>query len=150
MRQPVETRNATIARSRTSASVRSAIPGAVTRSISPRCSGLGRRFGSFGRSIATPRSPGVQSSRAQKRRNDRSATSRRCRVWGESGLATAAAAGHRHLKFPQQIPIHAGELVDAGGAGEGQEAGQVDAVGADGVRAAATVKGLQSRYSSMA
>jgi len=27
------------------------------------------------------------SSRAQNRRNDRSATSRRCRVWGESGLA---------------------------------------------------------------
>ena len=57
-------------------------------------------------------------------------------------LGAAAAASHRHLKLPEKVPVHAGELVDAGGAGEGPEAGQVDAIGADGVRAAAAVEGL--------
>jgi hypothetical protein len=61
---------------------------------------------------------------------------------GREGRRLAAASRHGHLKLPEEVPVHAGELLDAGGAGEGPEAGQVDAVGADGVRAAAAVEGL--------
>jgi hypothetical protein len=54
----------------------------------------------------------------------------------------AAAAGHGHLELSEEVPVDVGELLDAGGAGEGAEAGEVDAVGADGVRTAAAVEGL--------
>ncbi len=42
----------------------------------------------------------------------------------------AAAAGHRHLKRPQEIAVDIDELLDTGAAGEGPEPGQVGAVGA--------------------
>jgi hypothetical protein len=66
---------------------------------------------------------------------------------GGAGSGARAAwrrggASHRHLELPEEIPIQVGELLDAGGAGEGPEAGEVDAVGANGVRAAAAVEGL--------
>jgi hypothetical protein len=61
---------------------------------------------------------------------------------GRERPATAAAASHRHLKLPEEVPVHAGEQLDAGGAGERPEAREVDAVGADGVRTAAAVEGL--------
>ncbi len=67
--------------------VRTAPGSAVTRLSSVAPNGLGSRFGSLGRSMVTPRSPGVHSSRAQNRRNERSATRRRCRVCGDSGRA---------------------------------------------------------------
>ena len=57
-------------------------------------------------------------------------------------LPTTAASRHRHLELPEEVPVDVGELLDPGGAGEGPQAGEVDAVGADGVRAAATVEGL--------
>jgi hypothetical protein len=43
------------------------------------------------------------------------------------GLRVPAASRHRHLELAEEVPVDAGELLDAGRAGEGPEAGQVDA-----------------------
>src|SRR5690349_13713590 len=114
----------------------------MRRSSSSAWSGFGSRFGSFGRSIATPRSPAVPllaGAEAKERPQRDQAAVAGLRREGHVGVDRPCNV---RLKRAEQVAVDAGEDFDPGFGGELLEAGQIGGVGADGVRAAAAVEGL--------